>query len=75
MHCIINMLTQTLYICSTGSILTGTILSFNKDSIPDYFFLIGTSLFFIKASIHFVRSVLKKNNNIDGSLIYPEIVY
>lgn len=75
MHRIINMLTQTLYICSTGSILTGTILTFNKDSIPDYFFLIGTSLFFIKASIHFVRAIMRKKNNSDGSLIYPEIVY
>lgn len=68
------MLTQTLYICSTGSILTGTIMTFNKNSIPDYFFLVGTSLFFIKASIHFIKAIMKKNNN-EGSLIYPEIVY
>jgi len=70
-----DMLIQTLYICSTGSILTGTILSFDKDSTPDYFFLIGTSLFFVKASICFVKAVLKKNDNNNGSLIYPEIVY
>ena len=62
---IINMLTQTLYICSTGCILTGTILTFNKDNIPDYFFLVGTSLFFIKACIVFFKHIFKSKHNID----------
>ena len=66
------MLTQTLYICSTGSILTGTILTFDKDSFPDYFFLIGTTLFFIKASICFVKKLMNYNN--DDDRIYPESV-
>ena len=66
------MLTQTLYICSTGSILTGTILTFDKDSFPDYFFLIGTTLFFIKASICFVSKLM--NYNSDNDRIYPESV-
>ena len=66
------MLTQTLYICSTGSILTGTIMTFDKDSIPDYFFLIGTSLFFIKASICFVSKLMSDNDN--NNSIYPESV-
>lgn len=69
------MLTQTLYICSTGSILTGTILSFDKDNIPDFFFLIGTTLFFIKASIHFVKNILILKQNNDANIIYPEIDY
>ena len=67
------MLTQTLYICSTGSILTGTIMTFDKDSIPDYFFLIGTSLFFIKASICFVNKLMSDKD--DNNRIYPEIVF
>ena len=66
------MLIQTLYICSTGSILTGTILTFDKDSFPDYFFLIGTTLFFIKASICFVSRLI--NYNDDNDRIYPESV-
>ena len=66
------MLTQTLYICSTGSILTGTIMTFDKDSIPDYFFLVGTSLFFIKASIHFVKKLMSDND--DNNRVHPEIV-
>ena len=66
------MLTQTLYICSTGSILTGTILTFDKDSFPDYFFLIGTTLFFIKASICFVKKLMNYNDN--NNSIYPEVV-
>jgi hypothetical protein len=67
------MLTQTLYICSTGSILTGTIMTFDKDSIPDYFFLVGTSLFFIKASICFVNKLISDND--DNNRVYPELVY
>lgn len=67
------MLTQTLYICSTGSILTGTIMTFDKDSIPDYFFLVGTSLFFIKASICFVNKLISDNDN--NNRVYPELVY
>ena len=67
------MLTQTLYICSTGSILTGTIMTFDKDSIPDYFFLVGTSLFFIKASICFVNKLMSDND--DNNRVYPEIVF
>ena len=68
-----TMLTQTLYICSTGSILTGTIMTFNKDSFPDYFFLIGSSLFFIKASICFITKLM--SNNKDNNTVYPELVF
>ena len=67
------MLTQTLYICSTGSILTGTIMTFNKDSIPDYFFLVGTSLFFIKASYCFFKKFMSNNNN--NTRVYSELVF
>ena len=68
-----TMLTQTLYICSTGSILTGTIMTFDIDSIPDYFFLIGTSLFFIKASICFCRKLMSGKDTTHQVL--PELVY
>lgn len=67
------MLTHTLYICSTGSILTGTVLIFDKDSVPDYFFLLGTSLFFINASICFVKKLMSSNHNNDTQ-IFPELV-
>ena len=32
-------------------------LGFNKDNIPDYFYLIGTTLFLIKSLIHFYDKI------------------
>ena len=42
-----------LYILATGCLMIGSILDFRKDDVSSYFFLIGSSLFFIKSLISF----------------------
>lgn len=60
------MFNNIIYILATSSLLTGSILTFNKDNIPDYFYLCGTSLFFLKSSLCLIQECKKnkKNNNI-----------
>ena len=53
-------LTNSIYILATSSLLTGSILTFDKDETADYFYLIGTSLFFIKSGICLVKEYFKK---------------
>jgi len=45
------MLTGILYVSATTSLLVGSVLTFNYLEMADYFYLLGTSLFFIKATI------------------------
>ena len=45
------MLTNIIYISATTSLLVGSILSFDSQELPDYFYLVGTSLFFLKSSL------------------------
>ena len=51
------MITNFIYILATSSLLIGSILSFSKDEISDYFYLIGTSLFFIKSSLCLIKDI------------------
>ena len=44
---------------ATGSLLAGSILTFDKDVLPDYFYLVGTSLFFLKASMCLIYEYIK----------------
>ena len=44
--------TNILYIMATGSLLVGSALDFDTDELASYFFLIGSSLFFVKASMN-----------------------
>ena len=53
-------LTNTIYIMATGSLLTGSILTFDDNKVADYFYLIGTSLFFIKSGICLINECFKK---------------
>jgi prepilin signal peptidase PulO-like enzyme (type II secretory pathway) len=57
------MLTNILYVSATTSLLVGSVLSFDQDYLSDYFYLIGTSLFFIKASINLSLEIYKKRKN------------
>ena len=43
------MLTNIIYVSATSSLLVGSILSFDSQELPDYFYLVGTSLFCIKS--------------------------
>ena len=40
------MLNNIIYILATSSLLTGSILTFNKDNIPDYFYLWNFIIFY-----------------------------
>lgn len=53
------MFNNIIYVLATSSLLTGSILTFNKEELPDYFYLIGTSLFFIKSSLCLIKDCNK----------------
>ena len=55
------MFNNIIYVLATSSLLTGSILTFNKNILSDYFYLIGTSLFFIKSSICLIEDYKNKN--------------
>ena len=47
------MLFQALiYFFATTSLLVGTLLTFDKNEIPDYFYLMGTVLFVLNSTIN-----------------------
>jgi len=52
-----------IYILATGSLMAGSILDFNKDDLPSYFFVAGSSLFFIKSTLSLIlyRRNINKN--------------
>lgn len=50
------MINNIIYVLATSSLLTGSILTFNQDNLPDYFYLCGTSLFFLKSSICLIQN-------------------
>jgi hypothetical protein len=54
------MITNLIYILATSSLLVGSILSFSKEEVSDYFYLSGTALFFIKSTLCLIKD-LKKN--------------
>lgn len=45
------MLANLLYLSATACLLIGSALSFNSQDLASYFFLIGSSLFFLKSGI------------------------
>lgn len=57
------MLTNIIYVSATSSLLVGSILSFNSEELPDYFYLIGTTLFFLKAGLSLGLEIRKKRRN------------
>ena len=57
------MLTNILYVSATTSLLIGSIISFESDELADYFYLLGTSLFFIKSSLNLGLEIKNKWRN------------
>ena len=55
--------TNILYVMATGFLMTGSILDFNKDDLPSYFFVIGSSLFFIKSFMGFYLYCVRYKQN------------
>ena len=52
------MFSQILYILATGCLFVGSVLTFDN-SIPDYFYMAGTSLFLIKSIVCFFEEINK----------------
>lgn len=60
------MLTNIIYVSATCSLLIGSILSFESDELSDYFYLIGTSLFFIKSNLNLALEITnRKRHHVD----------
>ena len=60
------MLKDLIYIFATISLLIGSALSFKKN-LPDYFFLIGSSLFVINSLLNYIQK--KKEVDIYKTLL------
>ena len=58
------MLSNIIYVLATGFLMTGSILDFHKDDLPSYFFLIGSSLFFIKAMMSFISCLIERRKRL-----------
>lgn len=52
-----KLISNVLYVSATTSLLVGSILTFEIDEIADYFYLVGTTLFFIKASLSMILEI------------------
>ena len=65
------MLTNIIYVSATSSLLIGSILTFDSQELADYFYLIGTSLFFIKAGLSLGLEIIKKKR--EGLAVYHAI--
>ena len=57
-----DFFSHIIYILATSFLLVGSILTFKND-IPDYFYLIGTSLFLLKALLGFFIKIKNINRN------------
>ena len=58
-----TILSNSLYVLATGSLLAGSSLTF-KNELSDYFYLVGSSLFFIKALLSFAYMCKNYNRNV-----------
>ena len=56
------MYTNIIYVLATGSLFVGSVLTF-ENALPDYFYMVGTSLFLIKALISFATDIKNYGNS------------
>jgi len=56
--------TSILYVLATGLLLIGSSLDF-KGEVPDYFFIAGTALFFLKSLIYLYRTMTKNKDYLE----------
>lgn len=52
------IITNVLYVLATGCLMTGSILDFSSNDLSSYFFLIGSTLFFVKSLLSFCSYIL-----------------
>ena len=55
------MISNIIYVIATASLLTGSVFSFDKKT-EDYFFVIGTSLFLLKALMNLITEIITIQN-------------
>ena len=70
----IKYLSNIIYLLATSSLLMGSLMTFNKNDEPDYFYAIGTVLFFTNSIERLIselvdRKLNKKNDLYDTPLI------
>ena len=61
-----------VYLMATISLLIGTILTFNRDELSNYFYLVGTSLFVLNSAINFNNKHKEYRKNRD---FYPPLIF
>ena len=60
-----------VYLMATISLLIGTLLTFNKDTLSNYFYLVGTSLFVLNSAINFNNKCKENRKKRD---FYPPLL-
>tara|TARA_A100001035_G_C27311462_1_gene289935 strand:+ start:92 stop:307 length:216 start_codon:yes stop_codon:yes gene_type:complete len=59
----IKYLSNIIYLLATSSLLIGSIMTFNKKDEPDYFYSIGTLLFFINSIERLLSEIVDRKFN------------
>ena len=54
---------NVLYVLATGCLMTGSIMDFNHNDLPSYFFVIGSTLFFVKSLLSFCSYIIHSRYN------------
>ena len=57
-----DIVSNSIYVLATGSLLIGSSLTF-ETKLPDYFYLVGSSLFFVTALLSFSNIFFRYNRN------------
>jgi len=59
----IKYLSNIIYLLATSSLLMGSLMTFNKKDEPDYFYAIGTVLFFINSIERLISEIVDRKFN------------
>jgi len=62
-----------LYVLATGSLMVGSVLDFKQDDLSSYFFVIGSSLFFIKSLLSFCSYMFTSKQKELAEIVYDDI--
>jgi hypothetical protein len=63
------MITNLIYLAATICLCIGSMLEFDSNSLRNYFFVGGSSLFVIKSLMTLITEVCEKNNKYQYDLI------
>ena len=68
------IITNVLYVLATGCLMTGSVLDFSHNDLSSYFFLIGSTLFFIKSLMSFCSYILDSKKKELAEKLYDGIL-